>query len=333
MRMNKFGMLFAATGVALAAILTAGRLVTGSMVRVTAVKMTPSTAENTVVCSGKIESMDARSVYPSCNATTRQVYVREGDRVSAGQVLMKVTPLAGLAGSQPSYEDAYGAYSAYLNQSASSLPFPSGSGAGNGETAVVAPISGTVESLAAAGEGEYLSADKPAVVIRNSQDVQVRVQVGESQAAELKTGQKARVSGVGFQSVYDGTVDSIAAEAKQQITATGQETIVETVVKIKDPGPDIKPGFSAKVSITVSDSKNVLIVPYEAVRADDDGNEYVFLAVRGKAVKTPVTTGREFDSGFEIKSGVSADDAVILEPDAVSDGTRILTAYRKAGDL
>jgi multidrug efflux pump subunit AcrA (membrane-fusion protein) len=344
--MKRYGILVAFTGLAVAAILTAGRVAVDSMVKVTAVKVLPRTAEDTVVCTGKIESADSQNVYSAFEATVQKVYVREGERVSFGQTLMELAPTdddsSDFSSSQPSFQSAYSAYSAYLNQSrsasssspSSALPQAKGSAAQKGKSgrALTASISGIVESVAV--EGEYLSpSGKPAAVIRNSHEMQARLQVGESQAAKLKTGQKARISGVGFPSVYEGTVDFISSEAKQQVTATGQETVVEAVVKIQNPGTDVKPGLSAKVTITTSDSPNVLIVPYEAVRADEDGSEYVFRAVNGKAVKTPVTTGREFDSGFEIKKGIAANDAVIMDPNGVSDGSRVVPAYRKAADF
>ena len=321
---------------AAAAVLLSGGVAFHSMKRVAAEKVIPGTAQNTVICTGKIESPDSKSVYPLIGAVTKKVYVKEGDRVVSGQTLMEVVPADSGISSRPSYEEAYDAYSAYLQRSNSSSSDSSVSSlpqSGEEDSMTIkAPIGGTVEAVAAAGEGEKLTTDRPAVVIRNSSEMQVRLSVGESQAAELKTGQKAKISGIGFSSVYEGVVDSIASEAKQQVTATGQETVVEAVVKIKNPGQDMKPGFSAKVSITTSDSRNVLIVPYEAVGAGESGEEYVIRAEKGKAVRTPVKTGREFDSGFEILSGVRAGDTIILEPDSVSEGTRIIPVYRKAGD-
>ena len=59
------------------------------------------------------------------------------------------------------------------------------------------------------------------------------------------------------------------------VSTTGQETVVEVVVSVDNPGNDIKPGYTAKAKIITAQNDNVLIAPYEAVRAEEDGSEYV----------------------------------------------------------
>ena len=104
---------------------------------------------------------------------------------------------------------------------------------------------------------------------------------------------------------------------------------MEVIASVEAPGDDIKPGFSVKARIVTQEKENVLIAPYETVGADENGNEYVFLYWDGKAVKTAVETGEEYDSGFEILSGIQEGDRLLYQPEQLSDGSRVILAAKE----
>lgn len=315
--MKRFVLLFALTLAASVAILFAGNMARNSILQVGVDELKPLPEEESVVCTGKVESISNGDVYAPVSSVAKQIYVRAGDKVKAGQALMQV--------SVPSSdeEDLQQAYASYLN---SSLSTPKS----EMTQTLTAPTGGTVVSVAVTKPGYYVDSSKPAVVIKSTTGLQVRLNVNESQISEIREGQKAEITGIGFKnSIYSGTVKEIASEAKQVIATTGQQTVVEVVVSVDDPGQDIKPGFTAKAKIVTSSNSSVLIAPYEAVQADDDGGEYVFRVVGGKAVKTPIETGREFDSGFEVLEGLSAGDRVVTDSEQVSDGARVLASVGK----
>ena len=184
-------------------------------------------------------------------------------------------------------------------------------------------MAGVLTSVAIS-EQETVERNKAVMTVSASSDLQVRLAVNESQISEIKIGQRAVITGAGFHTVYEGTVTSISSEAKQEYHTTGTETVVEVLVRIQNPKSDIKPGFSAKARIITEESKNVLVAPYEAVRADDDGKEYVYLLHGRKAIKVPVTTRKEFESGFEVLSGLQDQDTIIMNPDSITDGAAVL---------
>lgn len=343
--MKKYVMLFTFTLVLTAAILISGQIIKKSRIPVTVVKASASTAEDTVTCTGKVEALTKNDVFADASGVAKKVYVKEGDRVQAGQPLMKIvntsaSSSAASSGSStssavPSYNNAYEAYAAYLGRSQSSSVSSggtvssglSGTNSADREEASVltAPVSGVVASIAASADGTYIDSSEPAAVIQNEDGIQVRLSVDESKIAGLKTGQRAQISGVGFKnSTYSGIIEKISSEAKDLVTTTGQETVVEVIASVQNPGPDIKPGFTAQAKITTSHSNNVLILPYEAVQEDADGKEFVYCVVVNKAIKTPVVTGREFDNGFEIKSGIRAQDLIITNPGDVYAGADVL---------
>lgn len=352
--MKKYVMLYAFTAAVVALILLAGHTVESSMVRVTAMRIAQTTVEDTITCAGKVEDYPGNSLYAPQAGIVSKLYVKEGDTVSVGQAIMDITPNTVSASSASSdssssataanYSAAYEAYSKYLQgyqpggaspgnaSSSSSQDYSQEYSNSAGVYTLKAVNAGTVKSLAVSCVGAFISPSAPAVVIKNGNGMQVRLSVDESQISDLKTGQKVQVSGVGFKnSLYSGSVLSVSNEAKQTLLTTGQETVVDVVASVDNPGVDIKPGFSAKVKITTSQNNRVLCVPYEAVREDSNESEYVFCEVGGKAKKVQIVTGREFDTGFEVKNGIKAGDIVITNPDDVSGGDKVVIVNMAVG--
>lgn len=358
--MKKYGLLFSFTLVLSLLIIHAGNVYKGNYVPVSIVKVSPITAESSIYSNnGIVERVDSRSVFVQTGAVVEKIHVKNGDTVKAGQVLMTLSvssaQLAQGTGSMPSNsldEQTYqGLLQAYYNQisggsdssSAAAATIPTAPEASaqsssaaavssaptnfdsseTKEVEVTAPIAGVVTSIPVS-EQATVDRSKPVITISASTDLQVRLSINESQISEIKVGQRAIITGAGFHTVYEGKVTSISSEAKQEIHTTGTETIVEVIVRIQNPKKDIKPGFSAKAKIITEESKNVLVAPYEAVRADDDGKEFVYLLQGRKAVKVPVTTRKEFESGFEVLAGLKDQDSLITNPDSIKDGAAVL---------
>lgn len=334
--MKKYVMLLTFTVVAIVLIVVAGRSVESSMIRVSAFKITQSTVEDTVTCTGTVENFPGNSIYAVQPGIVRKLYVKLGDTVSAGQAIMDIIPntsaSADLSSAAANANNAYEAYYKYLQNgtsTASSAIDFSTAAQTNGDApksyTISATNAGTVDYLAVSYEGSYISSNAPAVTIKNGNGMRVRLTVDESQVSDLKAGQKVQISGVGFKnSVYSGSVVSISDTAKQTLLTTGQQTVVEVIASVDKPGVDIKPGFTAKAKITTSQSNKALCVPYEAVREDSNNSEYVLCVVGGKAKRVPIVTGREFDTGFEVKKGLKANDIIIMNPDDVSEGQKVI---------
>lgn len=317
--MKKCVTLFAFTVLAVGAIVIFGTVAKKSVVSVNSVKLSTLTVENFVSCTGRVERIGTTTVYASGTAQIKNVYVKVGDKVKAGDILFSAQTIA----AQTNTSDIPDEYQSLLNQY-SSQPQSTASKSDTIMQNIVAPVSGIVTSLPVANLS-YVTTGNPVAIIADDSGLQVRLSVNESQISDIKVGQKAVLTGVGFKnSSYTGKVKSISPDAKQVVSTTGQETVVEVVVSVDKPGDDIKPGYTAKAKIITSEDNGVLIAPYETVRADKNGNEYVFRINGNKAVKTPITTRNEFDSGFEVVDGLSNNDIIIRDPDSVSNGTRVI---------
>lgn len=322
--MKKYVQLFAFTVIAVAAILVAGNLIKGTAAQATVVKVNSLTAETSVTCSGKVERVSVKSVYPPAPASVKDMYVEVGDHVEAGAPLMDILLTSSSTSDAEALQETYAALlGGYTPQTDLSRSDFTPTETEEEIQTLTAPISGKVTSVAVSNQGT-LEFGKPAVTIASDEGLQVRLSVNESQISDIQVGQKAEITGVGFHTCYTGTVTSISSEAKQVVSTTGQETIVEVVVSVDQAGEDIKPGYTAKAKIVTAENDNVLIAPYETVRAEEDGSEYVFKLKGRRAVKTPVQTSGEFEDGFGVASGIGEGDRIIVNPDAISDGEHVV---------
>jgi multidrug efflux pump subunit AcrA (membrane-fusion protein) len=317
--MKRNVMLITFTALALAAIFSWGAISRNSVIPVSVVKVNPLTVEDSVICSGRVERVSEHHVFSPSAAYVSRIFVKTGDVVSVGQPLMEVQTLdsdfSGAEDELQSETDLTGEF----QQS----PIKT--------KTIVSPYAGEILSLNAI-EQSYVQTGRPVAVISDDPaQLQVRLSVNESQISDIKTGQKAIITGVGFKNTaYTGVVKEISSDAKQVLSKSGEETVVEVIVSVDKAGGEIKPGYTAKAKIITSENEGVLIAPYEAVRADKDGNEYVYKLNGKKAVKTPVITNREFDKGFEITSGISKNDEIINNPDSVSNGSYVVPVKRGA---
>jgi len=190
---------------------------------------------------------------------------------------------------------------------------------------VTAPASGVIRSVQAQTQG-LSGGGTPLFVIASNQRRQIRLSVSENVISAIQVGQTAKVTGTGFKnSVYSGCVSKISDSATQRLNGVTYETVVDVLLSIDKPGSDLKPGLSASAIITTGELQNVLTVPYEAIRTDADGKEFVFRCICGKAVKTPVELGEESDNGYAVLSGLTDGDTIIITPELVADGMQVLS--------
>lgn len=331
--MKKYIALTAATAILIAGIIFSGNTIIGSVPFVSVYKATPSKIENTVVCTGKVEYRESREVHAVAGGIVEKLYVKKGDKINAGDKLcdLLLTASSNSAGSdamttQEIYQAVLNGNYSVLDNYDALLESASKAQMSNGSTAsqtLTAPISGTVEEIRYS-ESEYASPGDSVLSIVSDGDLQVVLPVSEVKINDIKIGQDVKITGSGFKnSTYSGKVTSIDNEAKQTATTSGKETTVNVTVSIDHPKNDIKPGYSAKCSIISSVKTDALVLPYQAVKADNNGKEFVYLYDSGKAAKKYIKTDGEYADGLEVIDGVEYNDYVITNPDIVSDRSAV----------
>ncbi len=152
-------------------------------------------------------------------------------------------------------------------------------------------------------------------------DLQIEISVNEYDAAKLRLGQKAIISGQGFgDRTYDGEVVKIAPSASVTQTSRGNESVVKAAVRVIEHDGHIKPGFSATVEITVDEKQDAILIPLECV-IEEEGSKQVMVVKDENISKREVRTGLENDLYVEILQGLSEGDEVLQDPSQGSDVT------------
>jgi len=102
-----------------------------------------------------------------------------------------------------------------------------------------------------------------------------------------------------------------------------------TEIELPNPDGDLRPGMYASVRLEVEHKPEALLLPADAVVTEKAGT-FVFLAVDGKAKKTPVRIGFSDGVNVEVTTGVEPGQPVILaRKQSLSDGQAVRAAEAK----
>ncbi len=296
------------TAMAVGGILFYDAATENAVVTVETVTLTRQTVRETVICAGTVTAADGVEIYAPMPCVAGQIAVQVGDRVEEGDVLLTVDRTATLA-------MAVGAGVAQADTVTASAALP--------ET-VTAPAAGVISAVSAVS-GELLSADTPCVVLSEGDGVQVSVAVRENMLPRIAVGQEVAVSGVAFdKSSYKGYISEIAPSARSRVGGAGSETVVDAVVRLADGEADdsLLLGLTAKAAVTVATREQVLLVPYECLAQDDNGEEYVCRVQNGVAERVAVTVLKELPEGALVEDDLTEGDVLVCAPE-VLQGDRV----------
>ena len=193
-------------------------------------------------------------------------------------------------------------------------------------TIIRAPFDGTVltknadvgEIVAPLAAG--INSKGAVVTIADMKSLQVEADVSESNIERILPDQDCQI-------VLDAYPNHNYPGYVAKIVPTADRTKATVMVKVgfKTYDKRVLPEMSAKVIFLSKENKDtgaqqqpVLSVPSTAV-STISGKKYVFIVKNNEAVEVPVTTGQQFDSYIEIKSGLVSGDRVI---DNISDKIR-----------
>ena len=201
-------------------------------------------------------------------------------------------------------------------------------------TLIRAPFNGTVltkdadvgEVVAPLGAGANSKA--AVVTIADMTSLEGEIDVSESNIEKIVLNQDCEIRLDAYPDhAYQGFV------AKVVPTADRGKATVMVKVGFKHIDERVLPEMSAKVvflnesssKLSFEDTKQFLCVPASSV-VNRNNKQVAYVVRDDKAVEVPVTTGQQFGSYIEIKSGLSNGDKVI-EPvnDKIKDGLKVKT--------
>lgn len=191
------------------------------------------------------------------------------------------------------------------------------------EARMVSPIDGVLldrGDARAQSKVPALTGASSAAVVADVSNMVVQVQVSEVDITQVKKGQAATVDIEALHGPkFQGTVTKVSrVPGKQPPTLTEREAPVTFPVEVSLSAlsPDLRPGMSALVHITVGERRGVLTVPLEAVEEGDEGPTCLVVE-ESKQVKRKVTTGLSDDQVVEIVSGLQEGEKVTAIPSKV----------------
>jgi membrane fusion protein (multidrug efflux system) len=277
-----------------------------------------------ITAVGSLRSDETVIVRPEIAGRISQIQFREGERVTLGQVLVKLDESiqkadldrarANLTLSKSKHERAQdlrnkGFISGQaLDESENTFKVAQADaelmGARLSKTEIRAPFSGTL-GLRQVSVGDYVKEGQDMVNLESLDPLKVDFRVPELALGQVKDGQTLQLTLDAIpDKVYDGKVYAI----NPLIDANGRSIVIRAQVPNKDGR--LRPGMFTRVRLFTSAMKDTLVIPEEALFPLGD-EKYVYRVVQAKALRQKVEIGQRREGRVEIVNGLGADDVVV----------------------
>lgn len=178
------------------------------------------------------------------------------------------------------------------------------------DAVIISPIFGIVTQAIQVTGQTVTAADLIAQIVDTS-SIYFDTEVDEADISKVAVGAPAEVSLDAYpEQTFKGQVDQILPQTK---TTTSGSTVVTVRIIMDNPKLTFVNGLSGESSIIYQTSLNTLTIPIEAIR--DDGS--VVVQTNGRFGAKKIEPGIASDTEIEIKSGLSENEKVLLNPSAV----------------
>jgi len=199
-------------------------------------------------------------------------------------------------------------------------------------TEIKAPVSGTVlqrivergEMVSPSSFGDA-GARTSVVSLADLNDLQIELDISQSDFSRLKMGQRAEIIPEAFPNLkYKGFIAEIAPEANRA------KATVQLKVKVEDPDQQLRPEMNARVNFLADSSPGELktssriLVPKAGV-VKKDGNDFVFVIKNNRVEQRAVRVGQESGEFYSVIDGLSGGESIATAgADKLRDGDRVV---------
>lgn len=292
---------------------------------------------------GNVDAAENISALPQQPGIVTAIYVKEGQRVTKGQLLgiteTTSTMEAGLQTMQIQldlattaferqkrlWDQKIGSEIQYLQAKTQKEALEKQMAVQRSQvemTKIKAPISGTVDAVnLRVGEMAIGSQLMPGIRITNNLNLSVKAKLADSEFGKIKEGDKVELV---FPDI-NKTVAEKVTHVEQTIDPRSRTFNVE--VKLNNASNEYAANMIAKLRINDAILKNVLLVPSNIIQKSTDGL-YVLIAEQNNGIKyarkKSIQTGLEYNGRTVITEGLSEDDNIItFGYSEIVDGQRI----------
>ncbi|OOW59839.1 efflux RND transporter periplasmic adaptor subunit [Xanthomonas cissicola] len=283
-----------------------------------------------------LEPRAEAQVVAKTSGVALSVMVEEGQKVSAGQALVRLDPdRAHLAVAQSEaqlrkLENSYRRATQLVGQQLVSaadvdqLKFDVENSRAQHRlaalelsyTTVQAPISGVIASRSIK-TGNFVQINTPIFRIVDDSQLEATLNVPERELATLKSGQPVTLLADALPGQqFVGKVDRIAP-----VVDSGSGTF-RVVCAFGQGAEALQPGMFGRIRIDYDQRKDALVIPRLALL--DDGEPAVFVVRNGKVSRVPVKLGYAEGPWLEVRQGLKEGDQVVTAGKvALRDGTAV----------
>jgi RND family efflux transporter MFP subunit len=285
-----------------------------------------------LLLSGSLRAVDLASVKAKVGGDVREVLVREGEPVKAGQIVARMDAaeyearVAQARGNLNSaraqlemaaktrdnnlapVERGFISKNALDNSASQYNGAKASVDAAQGaldlvqkslnDTVIRAPISGLV-SVRLVQPGEKVAADNKLLEIVNLQKMELEAALPSADLARVAIGQPVTLRVEGLSESFEGRVARI-----NPATQAGTRS-VPVYIQVANPQSLLRVGMFAEAQLTLASKISVLALPQSAVRKDGNGL-YVFVIADGKIERRPIVLGIAGMTGDEFRTEVTS---------------------------
>jgi len=238
-------------------------------IAVEVVRVKSGDVKSTYELLGTINADKTAQVFPETMGRITRIYVKEGSYVAKNTRLMALrNETVGF-----NYEEGY----------------------------IKAPISGNVARILV-NVGSMVTPQTPVAMVVEFSTVKVVFNIAEDLIGSVSKGSRVEIRVDPFpDDVFSGKISEISPVIDPRTRTVTVKAVVKNSKKL------LKPGMTARITITLDEKKDVIAVPRDALLDD-----YLFVVSNDKAERRDVKIGLVGDENVEIISGVKPGEAVII---------------------
>ena len=291
--------------------------------------------------SGTVEAAQTIPLTFQSSGTIEQVLVQEGDVVRKGQLLAVVnkadnqsiynSSLASFQQAKDGYDRLKQVYEkgslsevkwvemeTNMKQAESQLQISKNN---LDKCNLYAPTSGIVGTRNIEPGQSSISISTPIELVK-IETVFVKISVPENEIGKIRKGMTATFTISALDNKrFEGTITNVGVVA-DQFSRT-----YEVKMKVNNTNLEMKPGMVCDVVLNTNSEKEMVIVPYNSVTKDTNGNSFVYVVSPDqKSVrKQIITVGGYQSSGLEILSGLTTNQTIVVEgKEKLTDNSQII---------
>lgn len=163
--------------------------------------------------------------------------------------------------------------------------------------------------------------------IASTEKVRVKIEVSPDDYEKMKVGNEATITVGNYK--YEGKLTKVN---KIAINNAKGNPIIGAEIHIDNPDENLCIGATAKITMTVAEANNVLVVPTEVINTSSEG-DFVYVIENGVVKKKPVELGTASTTQIEVTSGLKKGDKVVNDLNVdIEDGMKAIAAPAKNTD-